>query len=93
MALGKLGCDSLRSLDVSMCRAVSDAGVGSVADGCRQLSRLLVWGDTQLTGAFYDGHRRQAQGGAGGSAAAGGDWGIPLAIFGRSGDVMPSVTD
>ena len=49
---------SLAALDVSHCRRVSDAGLGEALDACRALSRLVVWGCTQLTGSLFLGHKR-----------------------------------
>lgn len=58
VALARHGRGALRSVDISMCRGVTDAGVGQLADGCPALGRLVVWGCTQLTGAFFLGHKR-----------------------------------
>lgn len=58
VALARHASGSLTSLDVSMCRGITDAGLGSVADGCPRLKRLVVWGCSQITGVFYLGHKR-----------------------------------
>ena len=71
----------------SLRRGITDAGLGMVADACPLLARLLVWGDTQLTGAFFHGHARAAV------SAAVRDNGVELHIFGRPGDVMPAAVE
>ena len=51
---------TLESLDISWCRGVTDHGVGALVDASEQLEQLSVWGCTQLTRRFYDGHSRDA---------------------------------
>lgn len=58
VALARHASTTLRDLDVSMCRGITDAGVGTVADTCPNLRKLVVWGCTQLTGIFFLGHKR-----------------------------------
>lgn len=58
VALAKHAAGSLQSVDISMCRGITDDGVGQLADSCPRLTRLTVWGCTQLSGAFYLGHKR-----------------------------------
>jgi hypothetical protein len=60
VALSRVGQPSsaLESLDVSMCRGITDAGLGCMADGCPRLRRLVVWGCSQISGRFYLGHKR-----------------------------------
>lgn len=41
-----------------MCRGITDAGLGSVADGCPRLRRLVLWGCSQVSGRFFLGHKR-----------------------------------
>ena len=91
VALARHAGATLRRLDVSMCRGVTDAGLGSVADACGRLERLVLWGCTQLTGAFFLGHARAAAAPSAWDAvpaAAGAP--VPLRIFGRPGDVLPA---
>ena len=54
-----LGDACLESLDLSWCRAVSDNGVGALVDAAPRLQRLTVWGCSQLTNRFYEGHSRE----------------------------------
>ena len=57
VALTKHGChEALRTLDLSWCRGVSDAGVGALVDACEALEHLAVWGCSQLTQHFFNGH-------------------------------------
>lgn len=49
MALAKHSRDSLTSLDVSWCRYVSDQGLGLLADTCRHLRNLRVFGCSQVS--------------------------------------------
>ena len=59
VALKEHCADSLESLDLSWCRAVSDNGVGALVDAAPRLQRLTVWGCSQLTNRFYEGHSRE----------------------------------
>ena len=95
VALARAAAETIRSLDISRCHLVTDCGVGEVLDSAPNLTRLIIWGDSQLTGALFFGHKRidvfsepsskismQCHGSMG-------QWGLPLRIFGRPGDVMP----
>ena len=68
-----------------MCRGITDAGLGGLVDACPRLRRLVLWGDSQISGLFYLGHARTGQ------AAA--DGGVQLRIYGRAGDVMAAPDD
>ena len=48
--------DRLRELDVSFCRGVTSEALGLVVDSCPGLVRLHLWGCTQVTDVFLDGH-------------------------------------
>ena len=50
----------LRTLDISFSRGIHDGDVGRVVDASPELERLALWGCTQLTPVFFDGHRRAA---------------------------------
>ena len=73
---------ALRHLDLSWCRAVTDGGVGALADACPRLLSLRLWGNTQLTTALWGGLRRAKAGGDDGSAS----W---LHVEGRPGERLP----
>jgi DNA repair protein RAD7 len=60
VALAQHCSASLEHLDVSWCRAVSEDGLGHLVDACPRLSCLHVWGCTQITDRFHDGHSRHA---------------------------------
>ena len=47
---------SLHELDVSFSRNINSSALGLIVDSCKKLSTLSVWGCTQLTRTFYDGH-------------------------------------
>jgi DNA repair protein RAD7 len=49
--------DSLETLDVSFVRNFSEDALGALVDQAPQLKNLSVWGCTQLTKRFFDGHR------------------------------------
>lgn len=55
-ALAKSCKDTLRELDVSFCRDVSEGAVGKLVDSCVNLSKLTVYGCSQLTKRFLHGH-------------------------------------
>ncbi|CAH9083229.1 unnamed protein product [Cuscuta epithymum] len=55
MALAKC-CRNLQSLDVSWCRALTDEALGLIADSCLSLEVLKLFGCTQVTNVFLDGH-------------------------------------
>ena len=48
---------SLVRLDVSFIRQYSEDSLGVLVDRCIDLKELSVWGCTQLTKRFFDGHR------------------------------------
>ncbi|KAL3687512.1 hypothetical protein R1sor_013821 [Riccia sorocarpa] len=56
IALAHFSKDSLERLDVSWCRLVSDQALGLLADSCRKLQSLRVFGCTQVTNLFLEGH-------------------------------------
>ncbi|XP_031106934.1 uncharacterized protein LOC116011672 [Ipomoea triloba] len=49
-------CRNLVSLDVSWCRNLTDEALGLIADSCLSLEVLKVFGCTQITEVFLDGH-------------------------------------
>ncbi|CAH9099938.1 unnamed protein product [Cuscuta europaea] len=55
MALAKC-CRNLQSLDVSWCRTLTDEALGLIADSCLSLEVLKLFGCTQVTNVFLDGH-------------------------------------
>ena len=57
-ALRKHCAETLTALDISWLRGVSDHGVGALVDACERLDELRLWGCTQLTRTFFDGHSR-----------------------------------
>ena len=58
IALKEHCAENLKYLDISWCRGLTDHSVGSLVDACEQLEVLTVWGCTQLTKTFYEGHSR-----------------------------------
>ena len=52
---------SLVSLDLSWCRSLTDDMCGLLVDTCPRLARLHLWGCTQLTTRFLEGHGRGDQ--------------------------------
>ena len=46
----------LERLDVSWCRALPDHALGQLVDSCPRLTRLDLWGCTQVTPRFLEGH-------------------------------------
>lgn len=90
VALARAAGASLRSLDVSRCRGITDAGLGELIDAAPALGRLVLWGDSQLTGGLFHGHRRAEAAVASESLSQeAGGWGVPLRVFGRPGDALP----
>ena len=53
-------CDALEALDVSWCRGVSDQPLGALVDRCAALRKLTIWGCSQLTPLFFNGHKNDA---------------------------------
>ncbi|GAB4838037.1 hypothetical protein Ancab_027565 [Ancistrocladus abbreviatus] len=49
-------CRNLKSLDVSWCRNLTDEALGLIADGCLSLRVLKLFGCTEITRKFFDGH-------------------------------------
>lgn len=49
--------DSIEALDVSFVRNFSEESLGALVDQAPRLKNLSVWGCTQLTKRFFDGHR------------------------------------
>ena len=49
--------DSLETLDLSFVRNFTENSLGSLVDRAQQLRSLSLWGCTQLTRRFFDGHR------------------------------------
>ncbi|XP_074363978.1 uncharacterized protein LOC141704678 isoform X2 [Apium graveolens] len=47
---------NLQSLDLSFCRKLPNEAVGLIADGCLSLKTLKLFGCTQITNVFLDGH-------------------------------------
>lgn len=56
MALAKHSHASLETLDLSFCRLVDDECLGLLADSCLQLQELRLYGCTQVTQKFLNGH-------------------------------------
>jgi len=50
----------LQTLDLSWCRKLTDEGLGHLTDRCEALRSLKLWGCSQLTPVFLNGHRRHA---------------------------------
>ena len=86
VALGRHAAKTLRSLDVSMSRGITDAGLGEVVDACPLLQRVVLWNSSQISGSFYLGHKRAAHRPAATDQA-------PLRIYGRAGDVLAAPDD
>ncbi|KAL7091872.1 hypothetical protein ACP275_12G130400 [Erythranthe tilingii] len=49
-------CRNLRSLDLSWCRNLTNEALGLVVDSCSSLEVLKLFGCTQVTNVFLDGH-------------------------------------
>ncbi len=73
---------SLRHLDLSWCRGVTDVGVGMLADACERLLTLRVWGNTQLTNELYTRLVSAKKGSSGDEVST-------LYVEGRPGDKLP----
>jgi len=86
VALGRHCALSLRSLDISFSTKVSDEALGECVDNCSNLSRLVIWGNTQLSGTFFLGHKRAIP-----EEDDPTPWLNTLFIYGKPGDVMPAV--
>ena len=55
-ALAKYCGETLRQLDVSYCRGITEGSLGALVDRCSKLERLSVYSCTQLTPRFLHGH-------------------------------------
>ena len=51
---------ALEALDLSLCRGVSDQPLGALVDRCAALRKLTIWGCSQLTPLFFNGHKNDA---------------------------------
>jgi len=51
---------SLQHLDISWCRSITDHALGALVDACKELESLTLFGCTQLTSLFFNGHSRDA---------------------------------
>ena len=60
VALRNCCARSLTTLDLSWCRGVSDLGLGALVDASPNLETVSIWGCSQLTKQFFDGHRNDA---------------------------------
>ena len=60
VALRKCCARSLTTLDLSWCRGVSDLGLGALVGASPRLERVSIWGCSQLTKCFFDGHSNDA---------------------------------
>ncbi|KAK9705576.1 hypothetical protein RND81_07G067500 [Saponaria officinalis] len=49
-------CKNLEMLDLSWCRSLTDDALGLIADSCMSLKLLKIFGCTQITRTFIDGH-------------------------------------
>jgi len=85
-SLSLLACSSavlsLRHLDISWCRGVTDTGVGMLSDACTRLLTLRLWGNTQLTNELFTRLVSAKIGSSGDEASA-------LYVEGRPGDKLP----
>ncbi|KAL0345032.1 UNVERIFIED_CONTAM: hypothetical protein Sradi_4334500 [Sesamum radiatum] len=52
-------CRNLRSLDLSWCRSLNNEALGLIVDSCSSLEVLKLFGCTQVTSVFLDGHSNQ----------------------------------
>ncbi|GJT29729.1 leucine-rich repeat, cysteine-containing subtype protein, partial [Tanacetum coccineum] len=50
---------NLESLDLSFCREMTNEALGLIADSCSSLKMLKLFGCTQLTSVFTDGHSNE----------------------------------
>ncbi|OWM74419.1 hypothetical protein CDL15_Pgr013323 [Punica granatum] len=53
------GARKLRSLDLSWCRNMADEALGLIVDSCSCLRELRVFGCTQISDAFLNGHSNE----------------------------------
>jgi DNA repair protein RAD7 len=59
LALSRCCGESLRELDVSFCRGITEGALGALVDRCVRLRVLSVYSCTQLTRRFLFGHSRE----------------------------------
>jgi len=55
-AIERFLAQTIRDLDLSWCRGVSEDMCGRITDECRALRTLWLWGCTHITRRFLDGH-------------------------------------
>lgn len=55
-ALARSCGETLRELDVSFCRGITEGSVGQLVDRCSNLEQLKVYSCTQLSSKFLHGH-------------------------------------
>jgi DNA repair protein RAD7 len=51
-------CPSIHYMDMSFCRGIQNEALNYLVNCSRSLSELHVWGCTQLTDAFFNGHTK-----------------------------------
>ncbi|KAJ4789838.1 F-box/LRR protein [Rhynchospora pubera] len=56
IAISRRCCMSLQTLDLSFCRKMSDQALGLMVDSCSSLKTLKLFGCTQVTDFFRNGH-------------------------------------
>ncbi|KAG0503880.1 hypothetical protein HPP92_003952 [Vanilla planifolia] len=56
LAISRRCSKTLRSLDLSFCRKITDEALGLIVDSCLKLRILKLFGCTQITDVFFEGH-------------------------------------
>ncbi|KAG6469260.1 hypothetical protein ZIOFF_073966 [Zingiber officinale] len=56
LAISRRCCSTLYSLDLSFCREMTDEALGLIVDNCSSLRFLKLFGCTQVTEVFFNGH-------------------------------------
>ncbi|KAI3994994.1 hypothetical protein MKX01_019808 [Papaver californicum] len=56
ISLARCCSKNLLSLDVSWCRSLTDSALGLIVDSCKKLKIVKVFGCTQVTSKFVNGH-------------------------------------
>ncbi|KAI3864265.1 hypothetical protein MKX03_006098 [Papaver bracteatum] len=56
ISLARCCSKNLLSLDVSWCRSLTDSALGLIVDSCKKLKMVKVFGCTQITSKFVNGH-------------------------------------
>ncbi|KAI3836070.1 hypothetical protein MKW98_016374 [Papaver atlanticum] len=56
ISLARCCSKNLLSLDVSWCRSLTDSALGLIVDSCKKLKIVKVFGCTQITSKFVNGH-------------------------------------